>query len=157
MCFTFGVSHSQPNSSKPALRKNSLDYIIVSNLSIGILTWGSVPVLTLLLLHLSKSSFSQYFKELAAFVTAQKNRSREMISSRAESDAKLQPLFGLCKFLTLFLKKFLQFGFWWAFARLWLGCKCAVCDFASAKLVLFLEMGKCFFDFFGGGGYTLYI
>ena len=85
-----------------------------------------------------------------------------MISSRAESDAKLQPLFGLCKFLTLFLKKFLQFGFWWAFARLWLGCKCAVCDFASAKLVLFLEMGKCFFDFFGGGdlfggGYTLYI
>ena len=74
-----------------------------------------------------------------------------MISSRAESDAKLQPLFGLCKFLTLFLKKFLQFGFWWAFARLWLGCKCAVCDFASAKLVLFLEMGKCFFDFFGGG------
>ena len=151
MCFTIGVSHSQPNSSKPALRKNSLDYIIVSNLSIGILTWGSVPVLTLLLLHLSKSSFSQYFKELAAFVTAQKNRSREMISSRAESDAKLQPLFGLCKFLTLFLKKFLQFGFWWAFARLWLGCKCAVCDFASAKLVLFLEMGKCFFDFFGGG------
>ena len=80
-----------------------------------------------------------------------------MISSGAESDAKLQPLFGLCKFLTLFLKKFLQFGFWWAFARLWLGCKCAVCDFASAKLVLFLEMGKCFFDFFGGGGYTLYI
>ena len=76
-----------------------------------------------------------------------------MISSRAESDAKLQPLFGLCKFLTLFLKKFLQFGFWWAFARLWLGCKCAVCDFASAKLVLFLEMGKCFFDFFGGGIY----
>ena len=157
MCFTIGVSHSQPNSSKPALRKNSLDYIIVSNLSIGILTWGSVPVLTLLLLHLSKSSFSQYFKELAAFVTAQKNRSREMISSRAESDAKLQPLFGLCKFLTLFLKKFLQFGFWRAFARLWLGCRCAVCDFASAKLVLFLEMGKCFFDFFGGGWYTLYI
>ena len=76
-----------------------------------------------------------------------------MISSRAESDAKLQPLFGLCKFLTLFLKKFLQFGFWRAFARLWLGCKCAVCDFASAKLVLFLEMGKCFFDFFGGGIY----
>ena len=23
--------------------------------------------------------------------------------------------------------------------------------------MLFLEMGKCFFDFFGGGGYTLYI
>ena len=54
------------------------------------------------------------------------------------------------------MKKFLQFGFWWAFARLWLGCKCAVCDFASAKLVLFLEMGKCFFIFFGGVG-THYI
>ena len=158
MCFTFGVSHSQPNSSKPALRKNSLDYIIVSNLSIGILTWGSVPVLTLLLLHLSKSSFSQYFKELAAFVTAQKNRSREMIFFASRKWCKITTFIWTVQiFNAFFWKKFLQFGFWRAFARLWLGCKCAVCDFASAKLVLFLEMGKCFFDFFGGGGYTLYI
>ena len=76
-----------------------------------------------------------------------------MISSRAESDAKLQPLFGLCKFLTLFLKKifavWLLAGFCPALA--WL--QVHRLRFCECKVSAFFGDGQMFFLFFLVGGF----
>ena len=80
-----------------------------------------------------------------------------MISSRAESDAKLQPLFGLCKFLTLFFEKifavWLLVGFCPALA--WLQVRRL--RFCECKVSAFFGDGQMFFLIFLAGVGTHYI
>ena len=99
-------------------------------------------LVTLLLLHLSKSSFSQIFQwTLAVSERLKKIAHGKLFSSWAESVAKVQPKFELCKFYSHFLELFLEIAPEGAFRE-------GRSPFASAKVLLFGELTKFSAHFF---------